>query len=116
MEQITRVLEKINQGRNDQPLTLADFMPLSLAEIRNTGQLSRDDARLLYRAAQKEKQNNLLYTAQALTRANPLLRNEMSRARYHGATPYGYDDIIVPRADEFAAPGLSLPCFPRPVI
>lgn len=105
MEQITRVLEKINQGRNDQPLTLADFMPLSLAEIRNTGQLSRDDARLLYRAAQKEKQNNLLYTAQALTRANPLLRNEMSRARYHGATPYGYDDIIVPRADEFAAPG-----------
>lgn len=105
MEQITRVLEKINQGRNDQPLTLADFMPLSLAEIRNTGQLSRDDARLLYRAAQKEKQNNLLYTARALTRANPLLRNEMSRARYHGATPYGYDDIIVPRADEFAAPG-----------
>lgn len=105
MEQITRVLEKINQGRNDQPLTLADFMPLSLAEIRNTGQLSRDDARLLYRAAQKEKQNNLLYTAQALTRANPLLRNEMGRARYHGATPYGYDDIIVPRADEFAAPG-----------
>lgn len=105
MEQITRVLEKINQGRNDQPLTLADFMPLSLAEIRNTGQLSRDDARLLYRAAQKEKQNNLLYTARALTRANPLLRNEMGRARYHGATPYGYDDIIVPRADEFAAPG-----------
>ncbi|WP_274369208.1 neuraminidase-like domain-containing protein [Morganella morganii] len=105
MEQITRVLEKMNQGRNDQPLTLADFMPLSLAEIRNTGQLSRDDARLLYRAAQKEKQNNLLYTARALTRANPLLRNEMGRARYHGATPYGYDDIIVPRADEFAAPG-----------
>lgn len=105
MEQITRVLEKINQGRNDQPLTLADFMPLSLAEIRNTGQLSRDDARLLYRAAQKEKQNNLLYTTRALTRANPLLRNEMGRARYHGATPYGYDDIIVPRADEFAAPG-----------
>lgn len=29
----------------------------------------------------------------------------MGRARYHGATPYGYDDIIVPRADEFAAPG-----------
>lgn len=105
MEQITRVLEKINQRRNDQPLTLADFMSLSLAEIRNTGQLSRDDARLLYRAAQKEKQNNLLYTARALTRANPLLRNEMGRARYHGATPYGYDDIIVPRADEFAAPG-----------
>lgn len=105
MEPITRVLEKMNQGRNDQPLTLADFMPLSLAEIRNTGQLSRDDARLLYRAAQKEKQNNLLYTARALTRANPLLRNEMSIARYHGATPYGYDDIIVPRADEFAAPG-----------
>lgn len=105
MEQITRVLENINQGRNDQPLTLADFMPLSLAEIRNAGQLSRDDARLLYRAAQKEKQNNLLYTARALTRANPLLRNEMSRVRYHSATPYGYDDIIVPRADEFAAPG-----------
>lgn len=105
MEKITRVLEKLNQGRTDQPLTLADFMPLSLAEIRNTRQLSRDEARLLFRAAQKEKQNNLLYTARALTRANPLLRNEMGRARYHGATPYGYDDIIVPRADEFAAPG-----------
>ncbi|EKK5571088.1 insecticidal toxin protein [Morganella morganii] len=105
MEKITRVLEKLNQGCTDQPLTLADFMPLSLAEIRNTRQLSRDEARLLFRAAQKEKQNNLLYTARALTRANPLLRNEMGRARYHGATPYGYDDIIVPRADEFAAPG-----------
>ncbi len=105
MEKITRVLEKLNQGRTDQPLTLADFMPLSLAEIRNTRQLSRDEARLLFRVAQKEKQNNLLYTARALTRANPLLRNEMGRARYHGATPYGYDDIIVPRADEFAAPG-----------
>ncbi|HDF2327421.1 TPA: insecticidal toxin protein [Morganella morganii] len=105
MEKITRVLEKINQGRTDQPLTLSDLMPLSFAEIRNTGQLSRDEALLLFRAAQKEKQNNLLYTARALTRANPLLRNEMGRARYHGATPYGYDDIIVPRADEFAAPG-----------
>ncbi|WP_337152315.1 neuraminidase-like domain-containing protein [Morganella morganii] len=105
MEKITRVLEKLNQGRTDQLLTLSDLMPLSFAEIRNTGQLSRDEARLLYRAAQKEKQNNLLYTARALTRANPLLRNEMGRARYHGATPYGYDDIIVPRADEFAAPG-----------
>lgn len=105
MEKITRVLEKLNQGRTDQPLTLTDFMPLSLAEIRNTSQLSRDEARLLFRAAQKEKQNNLLYTARALTRANPLLRNEMRRARYHGAMPYSYDDMIVPRADEFAAPG-----------
>lgn len=105
MEKITRVLEKLNQGRTDQPLTLTDFMPLSLAEIRNTSQLSRDEARLLFRAAQKEKQNNLLYTARALTRANPLLRNEMGRARYHGAMPYSYDDMIVPRADEFAAPG-----------
>ncbi|WP_273745936.1 Tc toxin subunit A [Morganella morganii] len=105
MEKITRVLEKINQGRTDQPLTLSDLMPLSFAEIRNTGQLSRDEALLLFRSAQKEKQNNILYTARALTRANPLLRKEMGRARYHGATPYGYDDIIVPRADEFAAPG-----------
>lgn len=105
MEKITRVLEKLNQGRTDQLLTLSDLMPLSFAEIRNTGQLSRDEALLLFRTAQKEKQNNQLYTARALTRANPLLRNEMGRARYHGATPYGYDDIIVPRADEFAAPG-----------
>ncbi|QXO43942.1 hypothetical protein CXB74_006885 [Morganella morganii] len=105
MEKITRVLEKLNQGRTDQLFTLSDLMPLSLAEIRNLGHFSRDDAHLLYRAAQKEKQNNILYTARALTRANPLLRKEMGRARYHGATPYGYDDIIVPRADEFAAPG-----------
>lgn len=105
MEKITRVLEKLNQGRTDQLLTLSDLMPLSFAEIRNTGQLSRDEALLLFRTAQKEKQNNQLYTARALTRANPLLRNEMGRARYHGAAPYGYDDIIVPRADEFAAPG-----------
>lgn len=57
MEKITRVLEKINQGRTDQPLTLSDLMPLSFAEIRNTGQLSRDEALLLFRSAQKEKQN-----------------------------------------------------------
>ena len=105
MEQIIRILEKVNNERNDQPLTLADFMPLSPAEIRNQAHLSQDDAQLLYRAAQKEKQNNILYTARVLTRANPLLRKEMGVARYYGATPYGYDDIIPPRADEFAAPG-----------
>lgn len=105
MEHIIRILEKVNKERNDQPLTLADFMPLSLAEIHNSGQFSRDDARLLYHAAQKEKQDNILYTARVLTRANPLLRKEMGVARYYGTTPYGYDDIIPPRADEFAAPG-----------
>nr|WP_235845344.1 Tc toxin subunit A [Morganella psychrotolerans] len=105
MEHIIRILEKVNKERNDQPLTLADFMPLSLAEIRNQAHLSQDDAQLLYRAAQKEKQNNILYTARVLTRANPLLRKEMGVARYYGAAPYGYDDIIPPRADEFVAPG-----------
>ncbi|MET4876573.1 neuraminidase-like domain-containing protein [Morganella morganii] len=107
MDQITRILEKLNQGRSDQLLTLADFMPMSLAEIRNMAgsRLSREEAQLLHRAAIKEKQNNILYTARALTRANPLLRKEMGRARHHSAAPYGYNDIIVPRADEFAAPG-----------
>lgn len=107
MDQITRILEKLNQGRSDQQLTLADFMPLSLAEVRNKAgsRLSREEAQLLHRAAIKEKQNNILYTARALTRANPLLRKEMGRARHHSAAPYGYNDIIVPRADEFAAPG-----------
>ncbi|MBT0394983.1 insecticidal toxin protein [Morganella morganii subsp. morganii] len=107
MDQITRILEKLNQGRSDQQLTLADFMPMSLAEVRSLAgsRLSREEAQLLHRAAIKEKQNNILYTARALTRANPLLRKEMGVARHHGAKPYGYDDIIMPRADEFAAPG-----------
>ena len=110
MDQITRILEKLNQSRSDQQLTLADFMPLSLAEVRNKGgsRLPREEAQLLHRAAIKEKQNNILYTARALTRANPLLRKEMGVARHHGAKPYGYDDIIMPRADEFAAPRCSL--------
>ncbi|MEM8392788.1 Tc toxin subunit A, partial [Morganella morganii] len=34
-----------------------------------------------------------------------LLKKEMGAARTYGATPYGYNDIIMPRADEFAAPG-----------
>ncbi|HEJ1049127.1 TPA: insecticidal toxin protein [Morganella morganii] len=107
MDQITRILEKLNQGRSDQQLTLADFMPMSLAEVRSLAgsRLSREEAQLLHRAAIKEKQNNILYTARALTRANPLLRKEMGAARNHGAAPYGYNDIIMPRADEFAAPG-----------
>lgn len=107
MDKITRILEKLNQGRSDQQLTLADFMPLSLAEVRNKagGRLSREEAQLLHRAAIKEQQNNILYTARALTRANPLLRKEMGIARSYGAVPYGYDDIIPPRADEFAVPG-----------
>ncbi|HHN8404688.1 TPA: neuraminidase-like domain-containing protein, partial [Morganella morganii] len=107
MDKITRILEKLNQGRSDQQLTLADFMPLSLAEVRNKAgsRLSREEAQLLHRAAIKEQQNNILYTARALTRANPLLKKEMGAARTYGATPYGYNDIIVPRADEFAAPG-----------
>ena len=82
-------------------------MPMSLAEVRSlTGsRLSREEAQLLHRAAVKEQQNNILYTARALTRANPLLKKEMGAARTYGATPYGYNDIIMPRADEFAAPG-----------
>ena len=107
MDKITRILEKLNQQRSGETVTLADFMPMSLAEVRSLagGRLSREEAQLLHRAAIKEQQNNILYTARALTRANPLLRKEMGVARYHGATPYGYDDIIMPRADEFAAPG-----------
>ena len=108
MDQITRILEKLTQQRSGETtVTLADFMPMSLAEIRsqNTGRLSREEAQLLHRAAQKEKQNNILYTARVLTRANPLLKKEMNAARYYGATPYGYDDIIPPRAEKFVAPG-----------
>ncbi|WP_119312894.1 neuraminidase-like domain-containing protein [Morganella morganii] len=108
MDQITRILEKLNQQRSGETtVTLADFMPMSLAEIRsqNTGRLSREEAQLLHRAAQKEKQNNILYTARILTRANPLLKKEMNDACYYGATPYGYDDIIPPRAEKFVAPG-----------
>ncbi|HHE4650487.1 TPA: neuraminidase-like domain-containing protein [Morganella morganii] len=106
MDQITRILEKLNQQRSGKTVTLADFMPMSLAEVRSlTGsRLSREEAQLLHRAAIKEQQNNILYTARALTRANPLLKKEMGAARTYGATPYGYNDIIMPRADEFAAP------------
>ena len=107
MDQITRILEKLNLNYSDQQLTLADLMPPSLAEVRNMAgsRLSREETQLLHRAAIKEKQNNILYTARALTRANPLLRKEMGVARYYGATPYGYDDIIPLRAEEFVAPG-----------
>ncbi|WP_341258796.1 neuraminidase-like domain-containing protein [Morganella morganii] len=107
MDQITRILEKLNQQRSGKTVTLADFMPMSLAEVRSLAgsRLSREEAQLLHRAAIKEQQNNILYTARALTRANPLLKKEMGAARTYGATPYGYNDIIMPRADEFAAPG-----------
>lgn len=107
MDKITRILEKLNQQRSGKTVTLADFMPMSLAEVRSlTGsRLSREEAQMLHRAAIKEQQNNILYTARALTRANPLLKKEMGAARTYGATPYGYNDIIMPRADEFAAPG-----------
>lgn len=107
MDKITRILEKLNQQRSGETVTLADFMPMSLAEVRSLagGRLSREEAQLLHRTAIKEQQNNILYTARALTRANPLLKKEMGAARTYGATPYGYNDIIMPRADEFAAPG-----------
>lgn len=107
MDKITRILEKLNQQRSGETVTLADFMPMSLAEVRSLagGRLSREEAQLLHRAAIKEQQNNILYTARALTRTNPLLKKEMGAARTYGATPYGYNDIIMPRADEFAAPG-----------
>ena len=107
MDKITRILEKLNLQRSGETVTLADFMPMSLAEVRSLagGRLSREEAQLLHRAAIKEQQNNILYTARALTRANPLLKKEMGAARTYGATPYGYNDIIMPRAEEFAAPG-----------
>ena len=82
MDQITRILEKLNQQRSGKTVTLADFMPMSLAEVRSPAgsRLSREEAQLLHRAAIKEQQNNILYTARALTRANPLLKKEMGAA------------------------------------
>ncbi|MBA5855434.1 hypothetical protein F9876_17485, partial [Morganella morganii] len=96
MDKITRILEKLNQQRSGETVTLADFMPMSLAEVRSLAgsRLSREEA---------EQQNNILYTARDPTRANPPLKKEMGAARTYGATPYGYNDIIMPRADEHAA-------------
>lgn len=108
MDKITRILEKLNQQRSGETVTLADFMPMSLAEVRSLAgrHLSREESQILHNTAIKEKQNNILFTARALTRANPLLRKEMGLARRRGAAPYGdFDGIVMPRADEFAAPG-----------
>ena len=65
MDQITRILEKLNQQRSGKTVTLADFMPMSLAEVRSLAgsRLSREEVQLLHRAAIKEQQNNILYTA-----------------------------------------------------
>ena len=68
MDQITRILEKLNQQRSGETtVTLADFMPMSLAEIRsqNTGRLSREEAQLLHRAAQRKAKQHSLYRPDA---------------------------------------------------
>ncbi|HDT4319724.1 TPA: hypothetical protein QHN47_004790 [Klebsiella aerogenes] len=88
--------------------SLTEIGGMSYAEFRNRarGVLSGYEARLLHRAARREKQENLLYRSRVLTRANPLLKNAVRL----GITPphaglYGYQDMFGGRSSQYVAPG-----------
>jgi hypothetical protein len=81
---------------------------LSYAELRQRtrGVLSGYEARLLHRAARREKQENLLYKSRLLARANPLLKNAVRL----GLTPqkaelYDYQDMFGGRSSQYVASG-----------
>ncbi|WP_261423454.1 Tc toxin subunit A, partial [Serratia quinivorans] len=106
MDQLTRLLNKLNMGRSAGTLTLEDIMPLSRAELRRMAKerLSGEEVAHLHRTAQREQTENKLFAARALTRANPLLAQAIRQAS-SGVTAYGINDIIGPRAVQFANPG-----------
>ncbi|MEX3242615.1 neuraminidase-like domain-containing protein, partial [Serratia quinivorans] len=106
MDQLSRLLNKLNMGRSAGTLTLEDIMPLSRAELHRMAKelLSGEEVVHLHRSAQREQTENKLFAARALTRANPLLAQAIRQAS-SGVTAYGINDIIDPRAVQFATPG-----------
>ncbi|MEX3240611.1 neuraminidase-like domain-containing protein, partial [Serratia quinivorans] len=106
MDQLSRLLNKLNMGRSAGTLTLEDIMPLSRAELHRMAKerLSGEEVVHLHRSAQREQTENKLFAARALTRANPLLAQAIRQAS-RGVTAYGINDIIDPRTVQFATPG-----------
>ncbi|MBD2820060.1 toxin [Xenorhabdus sp. 42] len=101
------LLNKINQTRDSQVMTLADLQPFSFHELRSMfeQQLSWGEAHYLYREAAEQKKRNRLLEARIFTRTNPQLSAAVRLGIEQDSASRSYDEMFGSRSSSFVKPG-----------
>lgn len=101
------LLEKLNRGKDTQPVTLSDIMLYSFAEVKALAdhRLSWGEANFLYQQAQTALKENKMTESRILSRANPQLANAIRLGISHPAQLRSYNDLFGGRAGKFVKPG-----------
>ncbi|MBD2803404.1 toxin [Xenorhabdus sp. ZM] len=101
------LLNKINQTRDSQAMTLADLQPFSFHELRSMfeQQLSWGEAHYLYREAAEQKKRNRLLEARIFTRTNPQLSAAVRLGIEQDSASRSYDEMFGSRSSSFVKPG-----------
>ncbi|MBD2797156.1 toxin [Xenorhabdus sp. 18] len=101
------LLNKINQTRDGQSMTLADFQSFSFSELRSMfeEQLSWGEAHYLYREVVEQTKRNRLLEARIFTRANPQLSSAIRLGIEQDSLSRSYDEMFGSRSSSFVKPG-----------
>ncbi|MDR0219604.1 MAG: toxin, partial [Enterobacteriaceae bacterium] len=101
------LLNRINQTRTNQPMTLTEIQPFSFSELRKMfeGQLSWGEAHYLYQEAVEQKKRNRLLEARIFTRVNPQLPRAIRLGIEQDSLSRSYDDMFGSRSSSFVNPG-----------
>ncbi|MBD2784170.1 toxin [Xenorhabdus sp. DI] len=101
------LLNKINQTRDGQSMTLADFQSFSFSELRSMfeEQLSWGEAHYLYREVVEQTKRNRLLEARIFTRANPQLSSAIRLGIAQDSLSRSYDEMFGSRSSSFVKPG-----------
>ncbi|KMJ45345.1 toxin [Xenorhabdus khoisanae] len=101
------LLNRINQTRDGQLMTLADLQPFSFSELRKMfeEQLSWGEVHYLYREAVEQKKHHRLLEARVFTRANPQLSRAIRLGIERDDLSRSYDEMFGSRSSSFVHPG-----------
>ncbi|PHM46895.1 neuraminidase-like domain-containing protein [Xenorhabdus miraniensis] len=101
------LLNKINQTRDGQSMTLADLQPFSFGELRKMfeKQLSWGEARYLHHEAVEQKKRHRLLEARIFTRSNPQLSGAIRLGIEQNSLSRSYDEMFGSRSSSFVSPG-----------
>ncbi|MEQ1963593.1 neuraminidase-like domain-containing protein [Xenorhabdus khoisanae] len=101
------LLNRINQTRDGQLMTLADLQLFSFSELRKMfeEQLSWGEAHYLYREAVEQRKHHRLLEARVFTRANPQLSRAIRLGIERDDLSSSYDEMFGSRSSSFVNPG-----------
>ncbi|MBC8954457.1 neuraminidase-like domain-containing protein [Xenorhabdus sp. PB62.4] len=101
------LLNKINQTREGQSMTLADLQPFSFGELRKMFEerLSWGETHYLHHEAVEQEKRHRLLEARIFTRANPQLSNAIRLGIEQDSLSRSYDEMFGSRSSSFVKPG-----------